>query len=80
MGALARLLIIDRVVPEQPSPEEWMGYLVDMAMLAENPGGRERTKEEFRKLLQSAGFELARVVAVGGISDVIEAQPRQAAT
>ena len=41
MGASARLLIIDMVLPEQPTPEGAIGYLVDMTMLAVTPGGRE---------------------------------------
>ena len=57
MGASARLLIIDMVLPEQPTPEGAIGYLVDMTMLAVTPGGRERTQGEFWKLLESAEFE-----------------------
>jgi len=57
-----------------------VGYRADMTMLALTSGGRELTKEEFRRLLESAGFELAHVVRVSGISDVIEpSKGRQAA-
>ena len=72
----ARLLIIDRVRAEQPRPEDSLGYVVALTMLALTPGGRERTLREFRNLLESAGFELVRVIEAGGISDILEAKRR----
>jgi O-methyltransferase len=74
MNPSARLLIIDAVLPQQPTPEGVQGYLLDMTMLAVTPGGRERTQEEFHKLLESAEFELTRVIRAGGTSDIIEAR------
>jgi len=74
IGASAQLLIIDSVLPQQPNPEGAIGYLVDMGMLVMTPGGRERTQVEFQKLLESAEFELTRVIRAGGISDIIEAR------
>jgi hypothetical protein len=74
MGAAAQLLIIDPVLSQQPIPEGAIGYLMDMTMLAVTPGGRERTQDEFQKLLESAGFELTRVIRTGGTSDIIEAR------
>lgn len=74
MGASAQLLIIDPLLPQRPNPEGAIGYLMDMTMLAVTPGGRERTQHEFQKLLESAGFELTRVIRTGGTSDIIEAR------
>lgn len=74
MGASAQLLIIDPVLAQRPSPEGAIGYLMDMTMLAVTPGGRERTQDEFQKLLESAGFEITRVIRTGGTSDIIEAR------
>jgi hypothetical protein len=74
MGASAQLLIIDPVLPQQPIPEGAIGYLMDMTMLAVTPGGRERTQDEFQKLLESVAFELTRVIRTGGTSDIIEAR------
>lgn len=74
MGSRSRLLIIDRVLPDQPNPFDPVGYLVDMTMLALTPGGRERTETQFRTLLASADFELEKVISVGGISDIVEAR------
>ena len=68
----ARLLLIERVLPpgDAPSP----GKLVDITMLVLT-GGRERTEEEYRALLEAAGFTLRRVVTINGETAVIEARP-----
>lgn len=51
-----RVLIVELLVgkPGEPSPAKTL----DIAMLALT-GGRERTKDEFERLLQAAGFRLA---------------------
>jgi O-methyltransferase domain len=69
-----RRTVAEIVFPLTTGSEDAMGYLVDMTMLALTPGGRERTQREFRKLLDSAGFELVRVIDAGGISDILEAR------
>ncbi|MBV9700619.1 MAG: hypothetical protein JO078_10910 [Candidatus Eremiobacteraeota bacterium] len=74
MGNDSRLLIIDRVLSDQPNVAEPMGYLVDMTMLAMTPGGRERTEGQFRALLASAGLRFERSINVGGICDIVEAR------
>ena len=76
MSAAATLLIIDCVLPQQPTSEAAMGYFVDMTMLVGAPGGRERTEEEFQQLLASVGFTLTRVIRAGGLADIIEARKR----
>jgi hypothetical protein len=74
MTPSARLLIIDRVVPPQPSPEGAIAYILDMTMLAMTPGGRERTQKEFQSLVESSGFELTRIIRAGGTTDIVEAR------
>jgi len=76
MGASAQLLIIDPLLSEQPIPEDAIRYLMDMTMLAMTPGGRERTQDDFQKLLESTGFELTRIIRMGATSDIIEARKR----
>jgi SAM-dependent methyltransferase len=76
MDASAQLVIIDVVLPQRPSPDAATGYIVDMNMLVLTPGGRERTHEEFQRLLESVGFELTRIVRTGGPTDIVEAQRR----
>jgi len=76
MDATATLLIIDRVLSPQPLAEEALGYIVDLTMLAMTPGGHVRTQAEFQRLLDSAGFELARVIQTDGPTDIVEARRR----
>jgi ubiquinone/menaquinone biosynthesis C-methylase UbiE len=76
MKATAQLLIIDCVLPPEPTPETAMGYLADMTMLIATPGGRERTQADFQQLLASAGFELTRLIRAGGLADLVEARKR----
>jgi hypothetical protein len=50
------------------------GKFIDIVMLVLT-GGRERSVEEYRALLASAGFRLARVVPTGAQFAVYEAFP-----
>lgn len=57
-----RLLIIDRLLQE---PFDAMSLFYDLHML-QQIGGRERTEAEMRALLESAGFQLRRVIVPTG--------------
>jgi ubiquinone/menaquinone biosynthesis C-methylase UbiE len=69
----ARLLIFESVMPDgdQPHPSKAM----DVTMLA-ILGGRERTEEKYKALLDSAGFHLDRVVQTPSPYAVLEATLR----
>jgi ubiquinone/menaquinone biosynthesis C-methylase UbiE/predicted transcriptional regulator len=67
-----KLLLIESVIP--PGNEPCFAKFLDLTMLA-IPGGMERTEAEYRELLASAGFRLARVVPTTGNVDVIECVP-----
>ncbi|MFD0687504.1 methyltransferase [Actinomadura fibrosa] len=72
----ARLLVLEQVVPEMFTPDARGVVMNDLNMLV-CTGGRERTAEEFRSLLGSAGFEVVEStgpVAPSGYH-VIEARP-----
>jgi hypothetical protein len=69
----ARLLLIERVIP--PGNEAAAGKMVDINMLVLT-GGSERTDEEYRRLLEAAGFELSRIVPTRSGTSVIESLPR----
>ena len=56
----ARLLVMESVIPE--TAEFDMGKWMDLNMLANSSGGRERTAAEFRKLFDQAGFELEQII------------------
>lgn len=67
-----RLLIIEAVVApgDEPDPTK----ILDLVMLLV-PGGQERSQEEYRILLQKAGFRLTRVVPTRTSASIIEAVP-----
>ena len=55
-----KLLIIDTIMPEGNEP--FIGKFTDIIMLALTHKGRIRTEEEFRKLLDSSGFEISSII------------------
>ena len=66
----SRLLLIEMVLPPGDAPHP--GKLLDMMMLVA-PGGQERTAEEYRTLLASAGFRLTRVIPTDSAVSIVEA-------
>jgi hypothetical protein len=68
----ARLLVIDAVIP--PGNEPSMNKILDLQMLVAL-SGRERTEEEFRELLASAGLRLNRVIPTPSPLSILEASP-----
>ncbi|HEY8478563.1 MAG TPA: methyltransferase [Spirillospora sp.] len=55
MGAGARILLLEQVMPETVTPETAAVVRNDLNMLV-STGGRERTEAEYRNLLEGAGF------------------------
>lgn len=77
MGRQSRLLLIERILPERIDAADILTpgrFIHDINMML-NPGGRERTEAEFRRLLAGAGLGLLRVVSVPCPLSVIEAEP-----
>jgi hypothetical protein len=70
MNGDGKLLIVEAVVPEGNEPH--YSKLLDLEMLV-SPGGAERTAEEYRELLASAGFELTRIVPTKSPFSIVEA-------
>jgi SAM-dependent methyltransferase len=60
MPAGGRVLVVESILPEhlRPSPVK----LGDLEMLVFMAGGRERTRREYRSLLEAAGLRLTRVI------------------
>jgi O-methyltransferase domain/Dimerisation domain len=56
----ARLLILERMLPERATPQDVAPLLVDILMMVAT-GGRERTERDFRALLAAADLELLSV-------------------
>ena len=65
-----KLLLVEMVVPRDNEPS--FAQAMDLNMLA-ILGGRERTEEEYRKLLEASGFRLERVIPTHSPFSVIEA-------
>jgi len=72
MQQAGRLLIIEAVV--RPGDEPDPAKILDLAMLL-IPGGQERSQDEYRILLETAGFRLTRVVPTRTSASIIEAVP-----
>lgn len=68
-----RVLIIDSVIP--PGNEPHPGKNLDVLMMVSLPG-RERTEQEFRRMLAAADLELDRVIAPPGVLSIVETTPR----
>jgi O-methyltransferase domain len=68
------LIIIETVMP--PGNEYHHAKFLDMNMLVLSEGGRERTEEEYRILLDEAGFTLSRVVPTASPMSLVEAIPK----
>lgn len=68
----SRMFLIEMIIPQGDVPS--FSKLLDLNMLV-NFGGRERTEEEYRNLLSTAGFQLVRIVPTRTPSSLIEAVP-----
>jgi SAM-dependent methyltransferase len=73
MAPNGRVLIVDMIVPETPSPS--FSKLLDLNMMVMT-GGRERTKTEFSTLLNAADYRIARIIPTMAPQSIIEAVPR----
>jgi hypothetical protein len=72
----AVLLIIERVLPERAEMGRAVdSYLLDLEMLVNTPGGRERSESEFREILNAAGFGPPRLIQTKTAWSIIEARP-----
>ena len=67
------LLLAEAVLDDSPAPH--LGKFIDIEMIA-FVGGKERTAEEFRQLLASAGFVLRRIITTKSPLSLVEAVPR----
>ena len=85
----AKLLLVEHVLPEPPycrfptSPLAAvclpLALALDLEMMA-NFGGRERTRAEWERLLEAAGFEALGWKPIVGYVHIITAHPLQAST
>ncbi len=67
-----RLLLVEAVLPTGSEPH--FGKFIDLNMLVMT-GGRERTEEEYRALLEKAGFRLTKIIPTESPMSIIEGAP-----
>jgi SAM-dependent methyltransferase len=60
LGKGGKVLLIERILPARVE-DDFDAIWLDLQMLA-NSGGRERTENEYRSLLTSAGFEFSGAI------------------
>lgn len=65
----ARLLIIERIIPEGNEKSEAKLFDINMLVMT---GGQERTAEEYRKLLHAAGFKLQQIIPTSSPVSILE--------
>lgn len=73
MAEGGRVILVEAVLPLGDEPH--FGKFIDLNMLVMT-GGRERTEEEYRTLLEAAGLRLTRVVPTPSAMSVVEAERR----
>jgi len=66
----AKLLLVESVI--RPGNDPDFAKLLDLTMLV-IPGGKERTADEYRRLLSAGGFELKRIVPTTADVSILEA-------
>ena len=69
MAKNGRLLLVEAVVPHDGEPH--FSKFIDLNMLVMT-GGRERTEDEYRRLLGASGFRLTRIDPTESPMSVIE--------
>lgn len=74
MGPGARLLLVERLMPErmEPRPEHRLLARADMNMLVAH-AAPERTERHWRDLLGGSGFEVVAITPIPGAATAIEA-------
>ena len=73
MGATGVLLVVENLVPADADPTAHL-VMLDLHMMV-MLGGRERTRREYRSLLHSAGFDLARSIGTRAGTEILVATP-----
>lgn len=73
LGSNGRIVLLEQVLPDSRIGPE---TTLDVAMLLQTDGGRERTRLEWESLLNQSGFSKVNFLATGGRRFVIEASRR----
>jgi len=66
----ARLLVIELTIPDTPGPH--LAKAVDIEMLVMASGGRERSRSEFARLYEGAGFRVEKVIPTSTATVILQ--------
>ncbi|KAK9150023.1 hypothetical protein Syun_008332 [Stephania yunnanensis] len=71
-----KVVIVDLVLrPEGNGLFDSMGVVFDLLMIAHSSGGKERTENEWKKLLEAGGFPRYNIIQIPTLASIIEAFP-----
>jgi hypothetical protein len=65
-----RVLVVETILTEPNQPD--LGKLSDIEMLVFEPGGRQRSEDEYRALYEKAGLDVTRIIPTRSPWSVIE--------
>jgi O-methyltransferase domain len=68
----AKLLVCEKVLPDGSGAP--YTRILDLVMLLNTPGGRERTEPEYRALFEKAGLRLTRAIPTGVDNWILETE------
>ncbi|KAK6919017.1 O-methyltransferase domain [Dillenia turbinata] len=73
---IGKVIIVDAVLrPDGDGLSNDTNLARDLAMLAETSGGKERTEEEWKKVLEEGGFPRYNIIQIPTLQSIIEAFP-----
>lgn len=71
MAEDGKLLLVEMIMPKGNGP--FVGKLIDIESLLLTPGGYERTEDQYRALLEAAGFKMKNIIPTKTANSIIEA-------
>ncbi|PHT39497.1 (R,S)-reticuline 7-O-methyltransferase [Capsicum chinense] len=72
-----KVIIVDAVLKsESEDLFDNIKFILDMVMIAHSSGGKERSEDEWNKLLKEAGFPRYNIIDIPSWPSIIEAYPQ----
>ena len=71
-----KVIIVDVVLdPQGNALFDDTGLVFDLLMVAHTSGGKERSKNEWKKILKEGGFPRFKIIKIPALPSIIEAYP-----
>ena len=72
-----KLIIVDIVLKTDDHCDKFddIRMAMDLVMFAVTTGGKERTEQEWKKLLEDGGFARYKIIKIPALESIIEAYP-----